>query len=525
MEPEDDRHDGDQVGRVAGDEGRRAGLMGRARQVRSCAITLGAGDASAPSDRSRLWTAARARPRCGRKPVVGRGGGVGAAWHDHRGALRADDPARGSRRLLRRGGAARQALAARQAGRRRRGRRPRRRGDGVVRGAHLRGALGDAHRGGPPALPERRVPLRPVPRLPRHQPRGDGAAALDQPAGRAAVARRGVRRPRGRRPPRPLASPSVSALARDLKDRVHEVTGGITGLGRHRHLQAHRQDRQRPRQARRARRRRSRDGAGPAAPDAGDGHPGCRPGDRRAAAPGRRAHRRGARAAHRGRAGPAARPGPRRRPLRPGPGPRTTGRSSPSGRRSRSASRTPTTPTTSTSGCSRRCWTARRPRSPSGCARRGSRDARSRSRCGCTTSPRVSRSATLSEPSDDGRQIARVARTLLGELDTSGGVRLLGVGVSGLADWIQEDLFADEEDERGRHPTRPPRPRSPPPRGTAAGPRAWTSCTRRTAAAGSGARAGAWSRSASRPPRPVRAACSASPVADPALAPFRPPEE
>ena len=58
----------------------------------------------------------------------------------------------------------------------------------------------------------------------------------------------------------------------------------------------------------------------------------------------------------------------------------------------------------------------------------------------------LSRSATLSEPSDDGRQIARVARALLGELDTSSGVRLLGVGVSGLADWIQEDLFADEED-------------------------------------------------------------------------------
>ncbi|WP_091733549.1 DNA polymerase IV [Nocardioides scoriae] len=56
----------------------------------------------------------------------------------------------------------------------------------------------------------------------------------------------------------------------------------------------------------------------------------------------------------------------------------------------------------------------------------------------------VSRSATLPEPSDDGRLIARVARRLLGELDTSAGVRLLGVGVSGLADWIQEDLFADE---------------------------------------------------------------------------------
>jgi DNA polymerase-4 len=53
------------------------------------------------------------------------------------------------------------------------------------------------------------------------------------------------------------------------------------------------------------------------------------------------------------------------------------------------------------------------------------------------------RSATLPGPTDDTRTVARVARTLLGEVDTSGGVRLLGVGVSGLADWIQDDLFAD----------------------------------------------------------------------------------
>jgi DNA polymerase-4 len=57
------------------------------------------------------------------------------------------------------------------------------------------------------------------------------------------------------------------------------------------------------------------------------------------------------------------------------------------------------------------------------------------------------RSATLPGPTDDARTVARVARTLLGEVDTSGGVRLLGVGVSGLADWIQDDLFADEAEE------------------------------------------------------------------------------
>jgi DNA polymerase-4 len=55
------------------------------------------------------------------------------------------------------------------------------------------------------------------------------------------------------------------------------------------------------------------------------------------------------------------------------------------------------------------------------------------------------RSATLPGPTDDTRTVSRVARTLLGELDTSGGVRLLGVGVSGLADWIQDDLFSDTD--------------------------------------------------------------------------------
>jgi DNA polymerase-4 len=55
------------------------------------------------------------------------------------------------------------------------------------------------------------------------------------------------------------------------------------------------------------------------------------------------------------------------------------------------------------------------------------------------------RSATLPGPTDDARTVARVARSLLGDVDTSGGVRLLGVGVSGLADWIQDDLFADQE--------------------------------------------------------------------------------
>lgn len=55
------------------------------------------------------------------------------------------------------------------------------------------------------------------------------------------------------------------------------------------------------------------------------------------------------------------------------------------------------------------------------------------------------RSATLPGPVDTPGPVARVARTLLGELtretDLRGGVRLLGVGVSGLADWVQDDLL------------------------------------------------------------------------------------
>ncbi|KRB76507.1 DNA polymerase IV [Nocardioides sp. Root190] len=59
----------------------------------------------------------------------------------------------------------------------------------------------------------------------------------------------------------------------------------------------------------------------------------------------------------------------------------------------------------------------------------------------------LSRSATLPAPTEEAATIARLARTLLADLDTSGGVRLLGVGVSGLADWVQEDLFAQEAGE------------------------------------------------------------------------------
>lgn len=58
----------------------------------------------------------------------------------------------------------------------------------------------------------------------------------------------------------------------------------------------------------------------------------------------------------------------------------------------------------------------------------------------------LTRSSTLPEPTDSGATVARLARGLLADLDTSGGVRLLGVGVSGLADWIQDDLFGESAD-------------------------------------------------------------------------------
>jgi DNA polymerase-4 len=62
------------------------------------------------------------------------------------------------------------------------------------------------------------------------------------------------------------------------------------------------------------------------------------------------------------------------------------------------------------------------------------------------------RSHTHPEAVDGTAAITRTARRLLAEIDTltwsnAGGVRLLGVGVSGLADWFQPDLVFAQEDE------------------------------------------------------------------------------
>ncbi|MFD4875454.1 DNA polymerase IV [Streptomyces sp. NPDC058420] len=54
----------------------------------------------------------------------------------------------------------------------------------------------------------------------------------------------------------------------------------------------------------------------------------------------------------------------------------------------------------------------------------------------------LTRSETLRGPTDDPGVVREAAARLLDSVDTTGGVRLLGVGVSGLADYTQEDLFA-----------------------------------------------------------------------------------
>lgn len=59
----------------------------------------------------------------------------------------------------------------------------------------------------------------------------------------------------------------------------------------------------------------------------------------------------------------------------------------------------------------------------------------------------LTRSETLRGPTDDPGVVREAAGRLLEAVDTTGGVRLLGVGVSGLADYTQEDLFAQAEAE------------------------------------------------------------------------------
>ncbi|MEN8655204.1 DNA polymerase IV [Streptomyces sp. 21So2-11] len=60
----------------------------------------------------------------------------------------------------------------------------------------------------------------------------------------------------------------------------------------------------------------------------------------------------------------------------------------------------------------------------------------------------LTRSETLRGPTDDPGVVREAAGRLLESVDTTGGVRLLGVGVTGLADYTQEDLFAQAATEK-----------------------------------------------------------------------------
>ncbi|RCG28510.1 DNA polymerase IV [Streptomyces diacarni] len=60
----------------------------------------------------------------------------------------------------------------------------------------------------------------------------------------------------------------------------------------------------------------------------------------------------------------------------------------------------------------------------------------------------LTRSETLRGPTDDPGVVREAALRLLDGVDTTAGVRLLGVGVSGLADFTQEDLFAQAQAAR-----------------------------------------------------------------------------
>ncbi|MBW8802205.1 MAG: DNA polymerase IV, partial [Streptomyces sp.] len=68
----------------------------------------------------------------------------------------------------------------------------------------------------------------------------------------------------------------------------------------------------------------------------------------------------------------------------------------------------------------------------------------------------LTRSETLRGPTDDPAVVREAALRLLEGVDSTGGVRLLGVGVSGLADFTQEDLFAQAAGEGVDHAVEEP---------------------------------------------------------------------
>lgn len=112
----------------------------------------------------------------------------------------------------------------------------------------------------------------------------------------------------------------------------------------------------------------------------------------------------------------------------------------------------------------------------------------------------LTRSETLRGPTDDPAVIREAAVRLLEMVDTTGGVRLLGVGVSGLADFTQEDLFAQLATEReaaesasaaaAQQAAGGPDQQEPEEERRGAGIRGWMWCTTSTAPAG--CRAAGW---------------------------------
>ncbi|MEU7866446.1 DNA polymerase IV [Dactylosporangium sp. NPDC049140] len=53
----------------------------------------------------------------------------------------------------------------------------------------------------------------------------------------------------------------------------------------------------------------------------------------------------------------------------------------------------------------------------------------------------ITRSATRDQPTDEPRAVVETARRLLADIDVTGGLRLLGVGVSALSEFAQDTLF------------------------------------------------------------------------------------
>ncbi|MPM98199.1 hypothetical protein SDC9_145382 [bioreactor metagenome] len=227
------------------------------------------------------------------------------------------DHAPRSRRLLRLGRAARQAVPARQAGHRRRPRPARRGRHRLVRGPDVRGALGDADARGAATVPERRLPGRPVRRLPDGQQDRDGHPRGPLPAGRTAVARRGVRRPRRRpRAARPVRRGHPRGR-RPGQGRGRRADRRTDLFGRPGQLEVHRQARLRTRQARRHPPRRAGHRDRDDRPAVGTGDPRGRAGHLRPAVPPRRGDGRRPAAPLRTRTGPRTRPGARHRAARP----------------------------------------------------------------------------------------------------------------------------------------------------------------------------------------------------------------